>query len=846
MTGTAAEERLAYNKGIEELRPREFPMLHDDVYLDHAGTTLYSKSLMNSFVADMSTHLYGNPHSASTSSQRSTSRVDDVRLAALRFFGADPLDFDLVFVANATAGIKLVSEAFRAMPAGFHYLYHQDSHTSLVGVRQEATTSRCLTDNEVGSWLDSGRLQDLPTGSPLLFAYPAQSNMDGQKFPLDWSSKARLLEQGSGSRIFTLLDAAALVATSPLNLSDVETAPDFVVLSLNKIFGFPNLGALIVRRQAYPCFQYRRYFGGGTVDMVLSAGEEWHSLKSTSPHDALEDGTLPLHNILALDHAMAIHSRLFGSMEDVAGHTTFLRRHLFERLQSLRHATTDAPVCTIYHSSRYPDDHCNHGPTLAFNIRDEVGAWVSTAEFEKLAVLKHFHIRTGGLCNPGGVAAALQLQPWEQRRNFAAGFRCDNGNDIMDGKPTGVIRVSLGAMSTLSDVDRFAEFVDEFYCETNRSAPEAHIVLSSPPRGLYIDQLVVYPIKSCGGFHIPAGRAWEVRQEGLAWDREWCLVHLGTGHALSQKRYPRMALIKPSLDLRKGTLDITYKPPKTLQAVQALSIPLSSDASAFRKISPGCTASSRVCGENVQARTYSSDEINRFFSRILEVPCALARFPAGGSGQSMRHAKAHLQKHQRQHAAMATASKMAASSMCGGAIDKGVVTPPDSDNEVDNPRILLSNESPILGISLRSLQALNDEIARSGRGLPVSAEVFRANIVFGQRQDDTRSSTVPPSISTLQPYDEDHWSALAIRGEDGSDNSHFRMLGSCRRCHMVCINQDTAEKSEEPFVTLSKTRKFDGKVFFGTHMCWTPPKPRDDGEVMVATIRTGAEVIVNS
>lgn len=796
-------------------------------------------------MADMTTNLYGNPHSASTSSQRSTSRVDDVRLATLRFFGADPADFDLVFVANATAGIKLVSEAFRAMPAGFRYLYHQNSHTSLVGMRQEATTSRCLTDKEVGAWLDSDSLQDLQTGSPLLFAYPAQSNMDGQKFPLDWSSKARLLERGSGSRIFTLLDAAALVATSPLKLENAETAPDFVVLSLNKIFGFPNLGALIVRRQAYPCFQHRRYFGGGTVDMVLSAGEEWHSLKSASPHEALEDGTLPLHSIIALDHAMATHSRLFGSMEEVARHTVFLRRHLFERLRSLRHTTTHAPVCTMYHSSTHPDDHCNHGPTLAFNIQDEAGAWVSTAEFEKLAVLKHFHIRTGGLCNPGGIAAALQLQPWEQRQNFAAGFRCDNGNDIMNGKPTGVIRVSLGAMSTLSDVDRFAEFVSEFYCETDKSAQELYTFLSSPPRGLYIDQLVVYPIKSCGGFHVPAGRAWEVRQEGLAWDREWCLVHLGTGQALSQKRYPRMALVKPSLDLERGTLDITYKPAKTLQPARALSIPLSADASIFRKISPGCTASSRVCGENIQARTYASDEINGFFSRILEVPCALARFPAGGSGQSMRHAKAHLQKHQRQHTTMATVSKTAASSVRGGTNDEGVVTPPDSDNEVDKPRILLSNESPILAISLTSLEALNDEIVRSGRGSPVSAEVFRANIVFGQRQDEKGAFTSPSSTSTLQPYAEDHWSALTIDGGDDSDSSHFRMLGSCRRCHMVCINQDTAEKSEEPFVTLSKTRKFDGKVFFGTHMCWTPPGPRDGGEVMVATIQTGADVVVD-
>ena len=36
---------------------------------------------------------------------------------------------------------------------------------------------------------------------------------------------------------------------------------------------------------------------------------------------------------------------------------------------------------------------------------------------------------------------------------------------------------------------------------------------------------------------------------------------------------------------------------------------------------------------------------------------------------------------------------------------------------------------------------------------------------------------------------------------------------------MICVDQDTAEKNEEPFVSLAQTRRFDGKVFFGVHMC---------------------------
>jgi molybdenum cofactor sulfurtransferase len=34
---------------------------------------------------------------------------------------------------------------------------------------------------------------------------------------------------------------------------------------------------------------------------------------------------------------------------------------------------------------------------------------------------------------------------------------------------------------------------------------------------------------------------------------------------------------------------------------------------------------------------------------------------------------------------------------------------------------------------------------------------------------------------------------------------------------MVCVDQESAEKDAEPFVTLAKTRRFGGRVLFGVH-----------------------------
>jgi molybdenum cofactor sulfurtransferase len=225
-----------------------------------------------------------------------------------------------------------------------------------------------------------------------------------------------------------------------------------------------------------------------------------------------------------------------------------------------------------------------------------------------------------------------------------------------------------------------------------------------------------------------------------------------------------------------------------------------------------------VCGDAITALTYSSSAINDFFSGILGVPCALARFPAGGSGPSSRHSKAHMQKHQQPKTSLNDNDRLSGPS-------PSPPTPPDSENEGTRP-ILLSNESPILAINRSSIEALNKEIARTG-GKLASTSVFRANIVI--------AASSP--LAQRDPYNEDYWSRLRIGHQE------FQMLGSCRRCHMICIDQNTAVKDSEPFVTLAKTRRFDGKVFFGSHMCHIPSLSPTKGS-QYPTIRVGDPVTV--
>ena len=221
------------------------------MYLDHSGATIYAQSAIEAFTGKLTANLYGNPHSENSPARLSGNVVDSVRERVLHFLGADPAHFDLVFVANATAGVKLVADCFRDLAEktrarNFWYGYHKDCHTSLVGVRELTNGHHhCFeSDEEVENWLISPPTPwiDRHDHSGLgLFAYPGQSNMTGRRLPLSWSAQIRCSEHLQNT--YTLFDAAALAMTSPMErvFNDADLAPDFACLSFYKIFGFPDV-----------------------------------------------------------------------------------------------------------------------------------------------------------------------------------------------------------------------------------------------------------------------------------------------------------------------------------------------------------------------------------------------------------------------------------------------------------------------------------------------------------------------------------------------------------------------------------------------------------------------------
>jgi molybdenum cofactor sulfurtransferase len=387
------------------------------VYLDHSGATIYARSTIEAFSSKMMAGLYGNPHSANEPARISGDMVDDVRERALRFFGANPKHYDLVFVANATAGIKLVADAFRDLAektrtGSFWYGYHKEAHTSIVGVRELCNGDHhCFeTDDDVASWLENPANTRVVHRRNLtglgLIAYPGQSNLNGRRLPLVWLRQLR--ESQALQNTYSLFDAAALAMTSPLDhiFADPNSAPDFTCVSFYKIFGFPDLGGLIVRKDSGHILALRKYFGGGTVNMVSAIGSAWHKSKALESsvgqdgghalHEGLEDGTLPFHSILALGEAIQVHKSLYGSMANISRHTTDLVRVMYGGMTALRHPNGQ-PVCHVY--SDYEEafgDPARQGATVAFNIFRQDGSYVPYSTVESMANEKRIYVRSGG------------------------------------------------------------------------------------------------------------------------------------------------------------------------------------------------------------------------------------------------------------------------------------------------------------------------------------------------------------------------------------------------------------------------------------------------------------------
>ncbi|XP_054847805.1 molybdenum cofactor sulfurase [Eublepharis macularius] len=818
----------AYGYGGESpqgLRRREFARLGGMTYLDHAGTTLFPQSLLKAFTDDLNANIYGNPHSQSISSKLTYDTIEHVRYRLLQHFNTTVEDYTVIFTSGCTAALKLVAEAFPWVPEslgqpGSRFCYLTDSHTSVVGMRAVAAAvdvpSVPVKPQEMVSWAKDERVEEQGCNTPLLFCYPAQSNFSGTKYPLSWIEEiksGKLRPISVPGKWFVLLDAASYVSTSPLDLSAHQA--DFVPLSFYKMFGFPTgLGALLVKNESASRLR-KTYFGGGTAAAYL-AGEDFYSPRR-SVAERFEDGTVSFLDIIALKHGFDALERLTGGMENIKQHTFALAQYTYTVLSTLTYAN-GARVVRIYNDTNFSNPDVQ-GPIINFNVLDENGEIVGFSQVDRLAGLYNIHVRTGCFCNTGACQQHLGISNDDIRKNLQAGHVCGDDIDVINGRPTGSVRISFGYMSTFEDAETFLKFIIATRlcgCNMVNCPPAANVsqVTVSPKENGYIcnnnvnklplkriitdSQLdtsspsVVTPV--CPPLpkeHSERDKAetsensTEVQQNGrmpvtvtniylypikscAAFEvAQWPVGNQGlqydrnwmvvnqNGVCITQKQEPKLCLVQPLIDLEKNVMTIKA------EGMDPISVSLEEDSGSQ---TPVCH--SKVCSHRVQ--TYSCGErLAGWFSEFLGRQCYLIR-------QSSDFKRNANQKH-----------------------EKGEATPTAAP-------LSLVNEAQYLLINRTSVLQLSDQItARLGESLPLQKLIhrFRANIV----------------ISTNEPFEEDKWDEIAI------GSLHFKVMGPCHRCLVICIDQQTGQRNKEFLQTLSSTK--DRKTNFGIYLMNHPKSP---------------------
>uniref|UniRef100_D4A1G3 Molybdenum cofactor sulfurase n=1 Tax=Rattus norvegicus TaxID=10116 RepID=D4A1G3_RAT len=674
----ASAPRLAHGYGLRsmsELRDQEFGRLAGTVYLDHAGATLFPQSQLTNFTKDLMENVYGNPHSQNITSKLTHDTVEQVRYRVLTHFHTTPEDYSVIFTAGSTAALRLVAETFPWVSrspenSGSHFCYLTDNHTSVVGMRTVAATMN-VTSTPVkpeDMWSAEGKgagACDPDCQLPHLFCYPAQSNFSGTRYPLSWIDEVKSGQRSpvrAPGKWFVLLDAASYVSTSPLDLSAHQA--DFIPISFYKIFGLPTgLGALLVNKRVAPLLR-KGYFGGGTAAVYL-AGEDFYIPRS-SVAERFEDGTISFLDVIALKHGFDVLERLTGGMVNIQQHTFALLHFTHSALSSLRYPN-GAPVVRIYGDSGFSSPDVQ-GPIINFNVLDDAGKIIGYSQVDKMASLYNIHLRTGCFCNLGACQRHLGLSEEMVKKHFQAGHVCGDDVDIIDGRPTGSVRISFGYMSTLEDAQAFLRFISTIYlrspggqpvpqastsdtgvlssksdCQSPQEGPCADPAVSS---GSYPDintvdldlsqskassiqpipqekvagilngdlgshivtNIYLYPIKSCAAFEVTK---WPVGSQGLLYDRSWMVVN-HNGVCLSQKQEPRLCLIQPCIDLQQKVMVIKA------EGMEPIQVPLEEDGERTQ------ICQSRVCADRVN--TYDCGEnVSRWLSKFCGRPCHLIK-----------------------------------------------------------------------------------------------------------------------------------------------------------------------------------------------------------------------------
>lgn len=388
------------------------------IYFNNAATALALRPVVNKANANIPFLTYLD--APGPLGERNTIKYEGVRNIILDYMGADPGKDTVIYAKNSTEAINLLSDLFyqenpeqviitTAMEHMANYLpYKCKFNTALVDVTKEGDIDLNDLENKLNVYMNKVKL----------VAVTGASNVSGITPPI--YEIARLTHK-YGAKI--LVDAVQLIQHLPFSMKphDNDEHIDFIVFSAHKCYTPFDGGALIGAKDFFN--KYLPYLDGAGTTKFISR----EKIIFLNPPRRFEAGYPDLFGVLAMGEALKFLKNT--GLENIAEYERKLYYYAADQMKTI-------PGVRMYaQNSNYINI-----PVIAFNVEGVYHTNVA----QYLSFEHGIEVGAGTLGSDIYVQALLGVSPQEAYKRYT------------NGKPVGIVRISLGMYNTFSEIDAFA------------------------------------------------------------------------------------------------------------------------------------------------------------------------------------------------------------------------------------------------------------------------------------------------------------------------------------------------------------------------------------------------------
>ncbi|PXF40822.1 Molybdenum cofactor sulfurase [Gracilariopsis chorda] len=561
--------------------------------------------------------------------------IEAARVAVRGFVEDSNHNHHIIFTSGTTASFETIANRL-PWTSESAFVCHAHVHNSLLGLRGVALEkgARCYSfrTDEFKQLLEDkpGRF---PKKSFVVFAYSAECNLTGSRYPLEWAALVKKfgILGYPPSHVITLVDTARLLASAPFSI-DQHPDIDAFVFSLYKLSAtYTGLGVLLIRdatllHRLLQSTARGSYFAGGHSVKAISPFSNSLFVPSDTLTDVLQLGTPNMNAIHALPTQLAHFSHsVMASIEHLV-------RSIAHRFRCLLKEAF--PSCVVHCDNVLRTSEGSGIVSVTF-YREQDCTPVGHHEVDTILSINKVYARAGCMCNAGACASVLGLSDADLIRHYELGHRCGDEMDLVDGKPTGVVRVSFGWGSEISDADRIVNIL-RMYLVSNVLRPPTDVPHRTEK--FVVTDLYTYPVKGCEGYAVRS--LFCDGTGGALGDRVFGIEDRITGKLLDIRRCPELTRVSSSYENEWHTLVLSAPAPycEALGLKQSVSIDVTGLAELRREqqivrtilvdenIGGTCGWVSQI---DEKRETVGNKAVQEWMSKVLGRPVRVVHLQAG-------------------------------------------------------------------------------------------------------------------------------------------------------------------------------------------------------------------------